>query len=254
MHNYKKKFGQHFLYDKNIIQKIILKLQPKHHDYFIEIGPGEGALTNPLIGKTSKITLIEKDKDLIKLLKNQYEKHKSIQIIHNDILKCNLNDYVCKNTRIIGNLPYNISTEIIFKILSISSYVKDIHFMLQKEVVDRMIADPGSKTYGRLSVMTQVYFEVKKLFDISPNVFIPKPKVISSYVKMIPKVSCFKDAENENNFKKLVTTVFTARRKMIKTSLKGFIDVGILENLRINPNSRPEDLKIKDYLDIAEYV
>ena len=105
MHNYKKKFGQHFLYDKNIIQKIILKLQPKHHDYFIEIGPGEGALTNPLIEKTSKITLIEKDKDLIKLLKNQYEKHKSIQIIHNDILKCDLNDYVCKNTRIIGNLP-----------------------------------------------------------------------------------------------------------------------------------------------------
>ncbi len=254
MHNYKKKFGQHFLYDKNIIQKIILKLQPKHHDYFIEIGPGEGALTNPLIEKTSKITLIEKDKDLIQLLKNRYGKYKSIQIIHNDILKCNLNEYVCERTRIIGNLPYNISTEIIFKILSISSNVKDIHFMLQKEVVDRMIADPGSKTYGRLSVMTQVYFEVKKLFDISPNVFIPKPKVISSYVKMIPKVSCFKNAKKEINFRKLVTTVFTARRKMIKTSLKGFIDVSVLESLKINPNSRPEDLKIKDYLDIAEYV
>ena len=254
MYNHKKKFGQHFLYDKNIIRKIILKLQPKCHDYFIEIGPGEGALTNPLLEKTSKITLIEKDKDLIPLLENQYKSHRSIQIIHNDILKCNLNDYARKNTRIIGNLPYNISTEIIFKILSISSYVKDIHFMLQKEVVDRMIANPGSKTYGRLSVMTQVYFNVKKLFDISPNVFIPKPKVISSYVKMIPKASCFKDPQKETNFKKLVTTVFTARRKMIKTSLKGFIDVGILENLKINPNSRPEDLNIKDYLDIAKYV
>ena len=111
MHNYKKKFGQHFLNDKNIIQKIILKLQPKHHDYFIEIGPGEGALTNPLIGKTSKITLIEKDKDLIKLLKNQYEKHKSIQIIHNDILKCNLNDYVCKNPS--GKGAFREMTELI---------------------------------------------------------------------------------------------------------------------------------------------
>ena len=177
MQNYKKKYGQHFLHDRNIIQKIIYTLKPKTCDDFIEIGPGEGALTNSLIDQVDKITLIEKDKDLIPFLKNQYSAFESILIVQADILKYNLVEHVGKKTRIIGNLPYNISTEIIFKMISVSSKVKDLHFMLQKEVVDRIVASPGSRIYGRLSIMTQVYFEVEKLFDISPNVFIPKPKV-----------------------------------------------------------------------------
>ena len=254
MQNYKKKYGQHFLHDRNIIQKIIYTLKPKTYDDFIEIGPGEGALTNSLIDQVDKITLIEKDKDLIPFLKNQYSAFESILIVQADILKYNLVEHVGKKTRIIGNLPYNISTEIIFKMISVSSKVKDLHFMLQKEVVDRIVASPGSRIYGRLSIMTQVYFEVEKLFDISPNVFIPKPKVQSSYIKMTPKNYRFEDSDHENKFKKLVLITFTARRKMIKTSLKDYIDDNMLESLLINPNSRPENLTIEEFLKIAKYI
>ncbi len=254
MQSYKKKYGQHFLHDKNIIRKIISVVQPKKNDDFIEIGPGAGALTNPLVDKVDRITLIEKDIDLIPLLKKQFSIYESVNVLQEDILKCNLMDLVHDETRIIGNLPYNISTEIIFKIISISSKVKDLHFMLQKEVVDRMIASPGSKTYGRLSIMVQVYFEVEKLFDISPNVFIPKPKIQSSYIKMAPKVYGFKNSEHETKFRKIVLVAFTARRKMIKTSLKDYIDNNMLESLLINPNSRPENLTIEEFLQIAKHI
>ena len=254
MQNYKKKYGQHFLHDKNIIQKIISAVQPKKNDVFIEIGPGEGALTNPLADKVDRITLIEKDIDLIPLLKKKFSIFDSVKVLQEDILKCNLMDLVQNETRIIGNLPYNISTEIIFKVISISPKVKDLHVMLQKEVVDRMIAGPGSKTYGRLSIMTQVYFEVEKLFDISPNVFIPKPKVQSSYIKMAPKAYEFKNPEHETTFRKLVLIAFTARRKMIKTSLKDYIDINMLESLLINPNSRPENLTVEEFLQIAKHI
>ena len=254
MQNYKKKYGQHFLRDRNIIKKIISALKPKKSDNLIEIGPGNGALTDSLVDLIDRITLIEKDKDLIPFLTDQYSSFKSIKIIQADILKYNLMNHVHKKTRIIGNLPYNISTEIVFKMISISSKVKDMHFMLQKEVVDRMISGPGSKIYGRLSIMTQAYFEVEKLFDISPNVFIPKPKVQSSYIKMIPKVYGFKNSEHENKFKKLVLVAFTARRKMIKTSLKDYIDINMLESLLINPNSRPENLTVEEFLQIAKHI
>ena len=132
--------------------------------------------------------------------------------------------------------------------------IKDMHFMLQKEVVDRIVAKPGSKTFGRLSIMVQVYFDVLKLFDISPDVFVPKPKIQSSYIRLIPKASQFESNLCENNFKKIVTKAFTARRKMIKTSLKDYLDVEILKNLSINPNARPEVLSVNDFLKMAEHV
>ena len=253
MRNHKKKLGQHFLNDKNIINKIIMSIKPKKTDSFLEIGPGEGALTTPLLDMIKDIVLIEKDKDLIPLLQNRYIKSNNVQIVNNDILKCNLSSYLLGKTRIIGNLPYNISTEIIFKLLPVTSDITDMHLMLQKEVVDRMIANPGSKVYGRLSVMTQVYFKVTKLFDISPNVFVPKPKVHSSYINLIPKVSPFSD-NNEDKFKRLVTMMFTARRKMIKTSLRDYFDESSLRNLSINPNHRPEVLSVEDFLRISKYV
>ena len=253
MKKYKKKLGQHFLHDKNIINKIIIAIKPKTTDSFLEIGPGEGALTTPLLDKIKNIMLIEKDKDLIPILQNKYIESDNVQIVNSDILKCNLSKYLLSKTRIIGNLPYNISTEIIFKLLPITSVITDMHLMLQKEVVDRMVAIPGSKVYGRLSVMTQVYFKVTKLFDISPNVFVPKPKVQSSYIKLIPKVSPFRD-NNEQKFKKLVTMMFTARRKMIKTSLKDYLDETALKSLSINPKHRPEVLSVEDFLRISKYV
>jgi 16S rRNA (adenine1518-N6/adenine1519-N6)-dimethyltransferase len=253
MQKHKKRLGQHFLHDKNIIKKIIKNLKTDIKDTFIEIGPGEGALTTPLLEEVKNIILIEKDKDLIPVLENKYN-DKKVKIINQDILKCELSNLIKKNTRVVGNLPYNISTEIIFRLLAFSKDIKDLHFMLQKEVVDRIVANPGTKTYGRLSVMTQVYFTVKKLFDISPNVFIPKPKVDSAYIRLVPKDYIFNSLEHEKKFKGIVNTVFSARRKMIKTSLKGIIDSQVLQELSIEPSSRPEILSIQNYIDISKNV
>ncbi|MBT3549288.1 MAG: 16S rRNA (adenine(1518)-N(6)/adenine(1519)-N(6))-dimethyltransferase RsmA [Gammaproteobacteria bacterium] len=253
MRKHKKRLGQNFLHDKNVINKIINSFELNKDDLFLEIGPGEGALTTPLIEKIKNITLIEKDKDLVPYLENQYNSNQ-VKVINQDILKCDLSNIIKSNMRIIGNLPYNISTEIIFKLLPYSKNIKDIHFMLQKEVVDRIVANPGTKIYGRLSIMTQVYFMVKKLFDISPNVFIPKPKVESGYIRLIPRNYAFKDILHEKKFKDLVTMVFTARRKMIKTSLRGIIHDDLLNKLSINPSARPETLTVQNYLDISKNV
>ena len=253
MQKHKKRLGQHFLHDKNIINKIISNLEINVKDTFIEIGPGEGALTTPLLEKVESITLIEKDRDLIPVLENKYN-HKKVNIVNQDILKCELSDLIKKNTRIVGNLPYNISTEIIFRLLPFFKDIKDLHFMLQKEVIDRIVATPGTKIYGRLSIMTQVYFTVKKLFDISPNVFTPKPKVDSAYIRLIPKHYIFDSLMHEKNFKDIVSTVFSARRKMVKTSLKGIINSQLLQKISIDPSSRPEILSVQNYIDISKNV
>ena len=253
MQKHKKRLGQHFLHDKNIINKIISNLEINIKDTFIEIGPGEGALTTPLLEGVESIILIEKDRDLIPILEKKYN-HKKVKIVNQDILKCELSNLIKNNTRIVGNLPYNISTEIIFKLLPFSKDIKDLHFMLQKEVVDRIVAAPGTKIYGRLSVMTQVYFTVKKLFDISPNVFTPKPKVDSAYIRLIPKDYIFDSLMHEQKFRGIVNTVFSARRKMIKTSLKGVMDSQLLQKLLIEPSSRPEVLSVQNYIDISKNV
>ena len=254
MHNLKKNLGQHFLHDKNIIKKIISSVQPNIKNIFLEIGPGDGVLSIPLQGKVYKLIVIEKDKDLIPVLSKIFQNKKNVKIIHADILKIELLNLFNKKIRIIGNLPYNISTEIIFKLIPLNNIIEDMHFMLQKEVVERIIAKPGNKTYGRLSVMTQTYYNVKKLFDISPNVFIPKPKVYSSYLKMCPKIKVFKNKKHESIFSKIVKIAFISRRKMIKTSLKNIIDGDTFDILSIDPCSRPEELSPKNFMEISKYV
>ena len=251
---YKKRLGQHFLHDSNVINKIIDVIRPSKKDIFLEIGPGEGALTNSLYNVIEKIYLIEKDKDLIPFLKHQYDNTKKIHIINADILKYDLSKLMKSQFRIIGNLPYNISTEIIFRVITMAPKIKDIHFMLQKEVIERIVSTPGSKIYGRLSVMTQLYFNVKKLFNISANVFIPKPKVDSAYIRLLPRKTRFLNQNHEISFKRIVTIAFTARRKMIKTSLKKFIDEDTLKSLSIDPKSRPETLSVDNFMDISKNV
>ena len=254
MHNLKKRLGQHFLHDKNIIKKIINSVKPNIKDILLEIGPGNGVLSIPLQSKVSKLIVIEKDKDLIPVLYKSFKGEHNVQIIHGDILKIELFDLFNEKIRVIGNLPYNISTEIIFKLIPLNNIIKDMHFMLQKEVVERIIAKPGNKTYGRLSIMAQTYYDVKKLFDISPNVFVPKPKVYSSYLKMYPKVKIFKDEKHENSFSKIVKIAFISRRKMLKTSLKNIINTEVFETLSIKSCSRPEELSPKNFIEISKYV
>ena len=249
---YKKSLGQHFLKDQNIVDKIVRHINPSKNDEVIEIGPGDGVMTKSIINKVKKMILIEKDCALIDNLKRSFREHKNSLILNNDILKYNL-DSLNRPVRVVGNLPYNISTEIIFKMCNCNKII-DIHFMLQKEVVDRIVAKSSSKIYGRLSIMTQAYFNVKKLFDISENVFSPKPKVKSSFVRLSAKKYPFYSKNHENIFYDIVKSAFEGRRKMIKTSLKSYLNVSDFNNINLEPNLRAENLTVNDYILISDYV
>ena len=249
---YKKSLGQHFLKDQNIVDKIVRHINPSKNDEVIEIGPGDGVMTKSIINKVKKMILIEKDCALIDNLKSSFREHKNSLILNNDILKYNL-DSLNRPVRVVGNLPYNISTEIIFKMCNCNKII-DIHFMLQKEVVDRIVAKSSSKIYGRLSIMTQAYFNVKKLFDISENVFSPKPKVKSSFVRLSAKKYPFYSKNHENIFYDIVKSAFEGRRKMIKTSLKSYLNVSDFNNINLEPNLRAENLTVNDYILISDYV
>ena len=249
---YKKNLGQHFLIDQNIVDKLVRYINPSQNDEIIEIGPGEGVMTKSIIKKVKKMILIEKDIDLIENLKNNFSESYNSSIINIDFLKYNL-DELNKPMRIIGNLPYNISTEIIFKMCNCNKII-DMHFMLQKEVVDRIIAESNSKIYGRLSIMAQAYFNVKKLFDISENVFSPRPKVKSSFVRFSTKQYPFHDKAHENIFYNIVKSAFEGRRKMIKTSLKSFLNANDFCIMNLKPDLRAENLTVNDYIFISDYV
>ena len=249
---YKKNLGQHFLKDQNIVDKLVRHINPSCHDEIIEIGPGDGVLTKSIINKVKKMVLIEKDYDLIENLKNNFSAYHNSSIISADILKYDLNSLE-KPMRVIGNLPYNISTEIIFKMCNCNKII-DMHFMLQKEVVDRIVAKSNSKIYGRLSIMAQAYFDVKKLFDISENVFSPKPKVKSSFIRLSAKKYPFYNKNHENIFYDIVKSAFEGRRKMIKTSLKSYLNASDFNNINLKSDLRAENLTVNDYILISDYV
>ena len=248
----KKKLGQHFLVDQNIINKLVKNISPNKEDLIIEIGPGDGALTKSVLPSVKNIYLIEKDKDLINNLDFILKRYKSSKVINHDVLEFDFSIFE-HPFRIIGNLPYNISTEIIFKMCKIDSVI-DIHFMLQKEVVDRIVSKPNTKVYGRLSVMTQAYFSPKKLFDISENVFMPKPKVKSSFMRLLPRKSIFKNDKHEEIFYNIVKSSFEGRRKMIRQSLSKYLRIDDYNNINIDPKLRAENLTVNDYLLISKYV
>jgi 16S rRNA (adenine1518-N6/adenine1519-N6)-dimethyltransferase len=248
----KKKLGQHFLVDQNIINKLVRNISPKDKDTIVEIGPGGGAMTKLILPSVKKMYLIEKDIDLINKLVFIVEKYKNSNVINQDVLKYDFSIIDCP-FRVIGNLPYNISTEIIFKMCKINNIV-DMHFMLQKEVVDRMVSMTNSKAYGRLSVMTQVYFITEKLFDISENVFIPKPKVKSSFIRLLPRKLVFTNDMHEEVFSDVVKSAFEGRRKMIRKSLNNYLNDNDYNNINIDPKLRAENLTVDDYLLISKYV
>ena len=248
----KKKLGQHFLVDQNIINKLIKNISPNEEDFIIEIGPGDGALTKSILPYVKNICLIEKDEGLINDLNFILKTYKSSKVINQDVLEFDFNIFE-RPFRVIGNLPYNISTEIIFKMCKVDNVI-DIHFMLQKEVVDRIVSKPNTKVYGRLSVMAQAYFNPKKLFDISENVFVPKPKVKSSFLRLLPRKSIFIDNKHEVIFYNIVKSSFEGRRKMIRQSLIKYLSDNDYNNFNINPKLRAENLTVNDYLLISKYV
>ena len=251
----KKSLGQNFLKDKNIIQKIVSVGNIKQNDIVLEIGPGTGSLTKHIIErKPKKFYVIEKDLNLANKL---YEKfNNKIIIINEDILKFKESSILEKNLLVFGNLPYNISTKILIKWIHSCNknfWYKKLILMFQKEVANRIIAKTNSKNYGRLSVISNWKLEIKKLFDIKPNSFVPKPKVESTLLYFTPKKKFFY-IKNSNNLETVTKIFFNQRRKMIKTPLKKMFKnpEPIIKKLKLNVNLRPENLSSKIYFEITK--
>lgn len=252
-HVARKRFGQNFLHDYSVISNILANLNAKAGEHWVEIGPGQGALTAPLLAKGVNLDVVELDRDLVELLKHKFEDTPSITIHSGDALKFDFSKLAqaVNKLRVIGNLPYNISTPLLFHLLENSDVIQDMHFMLQKEVVDRICAIPGNKQYGRLSIMMQYYCEAEQLFDVMPESFTPIPKVVSAIIKLTPHLKSPVQVNNKALFNKVVAQAFSQRRKTIRNSLKTLLDEDDMLGVGINPNARAETLSIADFANLA---
>ncbi|MEE9303870.1 MAG: 16S rRNA (adenine(1518)-N(6)/adenine(1519)-N(6))-dimethyltransferase RsmA [Thiotrichaceae bacterium] len=266
----KKRFGQHFLHDQSIVQNIVSSIHPKPDDQIIEIGPGLGALTFPLLEKVNHLHLVEIDRDIIQRLREQQDPRITIHAI--DALKFDTSSVnspahdednshsSCSShsslrpLRIVGNLPYNISTPLIFHLLETSSSIQDMHFMLQKEVVDRMTAVPNTKVYGRLSVMVQYHCQTENLFNVPPGAFRPPPKVDSAVIRLIPWENKPYQAKDEKMLSHLVNQAFMKRRKTIRNALKELLTQEQIEQAGIDSGLRPENLQVGDFVKLSSLI
>ncbi len=255
-HQARKRFGQNFLHDQNIINKIIRAINPKTSQNIVEIGPGQGALSYPLLDTLGQLNAVEIDRDLIQLLNQQSTEHGKLIIHEGDALKFDFQQLVQADNklRLVGNLPYNISTPLIFHLLNFLDNIEDMHFMLQKEVVQRMSAEPNTKTFGRLSVMLQWYCDVDYLFDIPPNAFTPPPKVVSSLVRLRPKTEPLTKLNSPQQFSRLVNRVFQQRRKTLRNTLKDYLTEDNIQALGIAPTARPETLSLLDFAALSNAI
>ena len=256
-HIAKKRFGQNFLTDQSVITSLVAAISPEPNDLMVEIGPGLGALTKPLLQKLKLLHVVEVDRDIIAWMKTEYTKpayaNNAINIHNADALKFDFTS-LGKNLRVTGNLPYNISTPILFHLLDNVSHICDMHFMLQKEVVERMVAAPSTPAYGRLSVMLQYHLQMDYLITVPPEAFEPAPKVESAFVRCIPHASLPYIAKDEAIFAKVVLAAFGQRRKTLRNTLKGLVEDDEFTTLNINSQLRAENLSVADFVNIANYL
>ena len=252
----KKSFGQHFLHDQRYIGQIVSMIAPRPGDTVIEIGPGEGALTLPLLKAAGKLTAIELDTDLIPGLQSRAASVGELQIIHADVLKVDFTALAqslgVERLRIAGNLPYYISSPILFHCVDHFGAIQDLHFMLQKEVVERMAAEPGSKVYGRLSVMLQLACRVEPLFDVPPEAFRPPPKVESSVVRLLPLLPEQRHDADSSHVYSVVKAAFAQRRKTLSNALKQMLDGDAIRRADVDPKARAETLSPADFVRLAK--
>ncbi|MDD5330701.1 MAG: 16S rRNA (adenine(1518)-N(6)/adenine(1519)-N(6))-dimethyltransferase RsmA [Sulfuricella sp.] len=247
----RKRFGQNFLTDQGVIQDIVRAIGPQPGDAMVEIGPGLGALTDPLLEILPRLNVVEIDRDIIARLENNYPKSK-LTIHAGDALKFDFAG-LGERIRVVGNLPYNISTPILFHLTEYVDNIIDMHFMLQKEVVERMVGDPGSPEYGRLSVMLQYRYSMELQFIVPPDAFQPAPKVESAIVRMIPYAELPHPAKDEALFGAIVTAAFGQRRKTLRNTLKAYLDDAGFAALGIDPGLRAENLGVREFVAIANY-
>ena len=260
----RKRFGQHFLVDGQVIADIVSAVGPQRPDRLVEIGPGLAAITEPLFARVDHLHVVEIDRDIIARLKKRFDPAR-LSIHEGDALAFDfgtLADPVATaagkpSLRIVGNLPYNISTPILFHLAHFAEQTIDMHFMLQKEVIDRMVADPASGDYGRLSVMLQFRFYMENLLDVPPDAFDPPPKVDSAVVRMIPKPVAELPQVDAEVFSKVVAAAFSQRRKMLRNTLKDVFSGDVsaaLEALDIPPTARAEELPGDAFVRLAQAV
>ena len=261
-HFAKKRFGQNFLVDTSVINLIVDSIQPQPGDLMIEIGPGLGAMTKPLLSRLDFLNVIELDRDIIpKLINNcvfsDITNKSKLIVNEKDVLKFDFAEFhAAQNTdkklRIVGNLPYNISTPVLFHLLNQRELIQDMHFMLQKEVVDRIVATPGIKNYGRLSVMLQTFCETQALFEVPPYAFQPAPKVNSAILRLLPKTRFEDRITDFSLYEKLVRQAFSQRRKTLKNTLKDLCSVQQIEQAGLQPGQRAEELSIEDFVNLYQ--
>jgi 16S rRNA (adenine1518-N6/adenine1519-N6)-dimethyltransferase len=251
-HRPRKRFGQHFLHDAGVIRRLVSAIAPRADDYLVEIGPGEGVLTAPVLEKVDHLTVIELDRDLAAILSERLGFPAGLEIVQADVLKVDFAELANgRRLRIIGNLPYNISTPILFHLFESRADIVDMHFMLQKEVVDRMVAEPGGRQYGRLSVMAAFHCDMVRLFNVPPGAFRPPPKVDSAVVRLVPKALTDDDLDLLPTFAEVTRRAFGQRRKTLRNSLKGLLDETQIEAAGINPGARAETLGVEQFRELA---
>lgn len=254
-HKARKRFGQNFLQDTGMIRKIVRAIAPSGGDHLVEIGPGMGAITELLLEENGRLDVIELDRDLIPGLKAKFFNYPDFTIHEADALKF---DFAAlrktdEKLRVVGNLPYNISTPLIFHLLSFQGLIHDMHFMLQKEVVERLAAKPSTGEWGRLSVIAQYYCEIENLFLVPPECFKPQPKVESAIVRMTPKQQPTHLALDEVILGETLRLAFAQRRKTLRNNMKGWVTGEQLETLNLDPQRRPETLSLEEFVKLANF-
>jgi len=258
-HKARKRFGQNFLHDQNIIERIINSIAPGSDHHIVEIGPGKGALTEHLINAVGKLDVIELDRDLIPILEARFSGCEHFTIHNTDALKFDFSTLLAsekqEKLRLVGNLPYNISTPLIFHLLDNVSIIEDMHFMLQKEVVERLTASPGTKLYGRLSILVQYLCQAEKLFIVPPGAFTPAPKVDSAIVQLTPRTHIKEEIKLQNatlaDLAFIAKSAFSQRRKTLRNNLKKILTDDQFAQCNIDPGRRAETLSINEFVTLT---
>ena len=248
----RKRFGQNFLTDVGVVADIVGTIHPLDNDLLVEIGPGLGALTQPLLRSLDHLHVVEIDRNIVERLQQQFPRDK-LTIHSGDALEFDFAS-LGQNLRVVGNLPYNISTPLLFHLSHFAHNIRDMHFTLQKEVVERMVAVPSTSDYGRLSVMLQCRFEMEQLFIVSPESFQPVPKVESAVVRMVPRRQPVIAAERERLLADIVSAAFGQRRKTLRNTLRTYLKPEDYAALGIDPGKRAENLSVSQFISIAEYL
>ncbi|WP_296269940.1 16S rRNA (adenine(1518)-N(6)/adenine(1519)-N(6))-dimethyltransferase RsmA [Pseudomonas sp. UBA6323] len=255
-HRARKRFGQNFLHDTGVIDRILRAIRAKDDERLLEIGPGQGAITEGLLGSGAQLDVIELDLDLIPILQGKFGDNPRFRLNQGDALKFDFArlEAAPRSLRVVGNLPYNISTPLIFHLLDNAPLIRDMHFMLQKEVVERMAAGPGGGDWGRLSIMVQYHCRVEHLFNVGPGAFNPPPKVDSAIVRLVPHETLPHPAKDHRLLERVVREAFNQRRKTLRNTLKQLLPAEAIEAAGVDGSLRPEQLDLAAFVRLADQL